>query len=192
MLDNLLKSFISLFVAIDALGALPMLISLTKGLKLEERQVLVYKACLAAFVIGLIFLFGGNSIFKFLGILETDFRVAGGLLLIIFAIRDLMVSSSHQGSPPPSRVGIVPIAMPIIMGPAALATLLISAEQFGYGVSVATLVINIGFALVLFSRADWILRRLGEDISDAVAKISSLLLAAIGVMLVRSGLQALL
>lgn len=192
MLENLLKSFISLFVAIDALGALPMLISLTKGLRWEERQILVYKACLAAFVIGLFFLFGGNSIFKFLGILETDFRVAGGLLLIVFAIRDLMVSSSHQGSPPPSRVGIVPIAMPIIMGPAALATLLISAEQFGYGVTVTTLVLNIAFALVLFSRADWILRRLGEDISDAVAKISSLLLAAIGVMLVRSGLQALL
>jgi multiple antibiotic resistance protein len=192
MLDNLLKSFISLFVAIDALGALPLMITLTKGLGWQDRQVLIYKACLAAFVIGLIFLFGGNSIFKFLGILETDFRVAGGLLLIIFAIRDLMVSASHQGSPPPSRVGIVPIAMPLIMGPAALATLLISAEQFGYGVTVTTLVLNVAFALVVFSRADWVLKQLGEDISDAVASISSLLLAAIGVMLVRSGLQALL
>ena len=179
-------------MAVDALGALPLLINLTRGMKWEDRQVLVYKACFAALLIGLIFLFGGNSIFRFLGIIESDFRVAGGLLLIVFAIRDLMVSSSHQGSPPPSRVGIVPIAMPIIMGPAALASLIISSEQFGYGVTVASLLVNLAFVVVLFSRADWVLRRLGEDVSDAFAKISSLLLAAIGVMLVRSGLQALL
>jgi len=191
-MDALLKSFISIFVAIDAFGALPLLIGLTKNLAPAARQNLVYKASAAALLIGLIFLFGGNSIFKFLGILENDFRIAGGLLLIIFAIRDLMVTASHQGAPTPVRVGIVPIAMPIIMGPAALATLILSSEQYGYGVTVISLVLNILFGLLLFSRADWIMKRLGEDISDAFAKISSLLLAAIGVMLVRSGIQGVM
>lgn len=191
-MDTLLKSFISIFVAIDAFGALPLLIGLTKNLAPAARQKLVYKASAAALLIGLIFLFGGNSIFKFLGILENDFRIAGGLLLIIFAIRDLMVTASHQGAPTPVRVGIVPIAMPIIMGPAALATLILSSEQYGYGVTVISLVLNILFGLLLFSRADWIMKRLGEDISDAFAKISSLLLAAIGVMLVRSGIQGVM
>ena len=191
-MDALLKSFISIFVAIDAFGALPLFIGLTKNLRPEDRQRLVYKASLAALLIGLLFLFGGNSIFKFLGILENDFRIAGGLLLILFAIRDLMVSSSHQGTPSPVRVGIVPIAMPIIMGPAALATLILSSEQYGYGVTVTGLTLNIILGMLLFSRADWILKRLGEDVSDAFAKISSLLLAAIGVMLVRSGIQGVM
>jgi multiple antibiotic resistance protein len=191
-MENLLKSSISLFVAIDAIGALPLLISLTKGMNRWERQRLVYKATLAALVIGLIFLFGGNSVFRFLGILENDFQIAGGLLLIVFAIRDLMVSSSHQGAPAPQRVGIVPIAVPIITGPAALATLILSAEQYGYGVTVASFLLNLLFALGLFSAADWILKHLGEDVSDAFAKVSSLLLAAIGVMLVRLGLHGLM
>jgi multiple antibiotic resistance protein len=186
--DTWLKSFISLFVAIDALGALPLVIGVTRGLSRPQRRRVVYKATLAALLVGLLFLFAGQSIFRFLGILEADFRIAGGLLLIIFAIRDLMVASSHQGVTAPVRVGIVPIAMPLIMGPAALATLILSAGQFGYGVTVVSLLVNLLITWAVFSRADWVTERLGEDISDVVAKVSSLLLAAIGVMLVRSGI----
>jgi multiple antibiotic resistance protein len=192
MAEALLKSFISLFVAIDALGALPLLIGLTRGMGERERKVLVYKATLAALLIGLIFLFGGHSIFRFLGIWEEDFRIAGGLLLLVFSIRDLMDASSHQGSPAPRKAGIVPLALPIIMGPAALASLMLSGEQYGYGITVCGFGANLLFVLLLFSRADWVLRWLGDDTSDAFAKISSLLLAAIGVMLVRSGLMAML
>lgn len=190
-MDILLKSFISIFVAIDALGALPLFLSLTKSLPSAQRIKLVYKAAAAAFLIGLVFLFGGKSIFRFLGILENDFRIAGGLLLIVFAIRDLMVSASHQGAPPPEKIGIVPIALPIIIGPAALATILLSSEQFGMGITVISLSINLILTAALFCQADRILSYVGEDLSDAFAKISSLLLAAIGVMLVRSGIQGL-
>lgn len=191
-MDALLKSFISLFVAIDALGGLPLLMGLTKDLPRKQKQKLLLKATAAAWVIGCIFLFGGKSIFQFLGILENDFRVAGGLLLIVFAMRDLMVSSSHQGAPAPLRVGIVPIAVPLIIGPAALATILLSAEQYGSGITVLSLTANSLFALLVFLFGDRLFAWLGEDFSDTVAKISSLLLAAIGVMLVRSGLQGLL
>ena len=90
------------------------------------------------------------------------------------------------------RVGIVPIAMPIMVGPAALATVLLSGEQYGYGITVVSFSLNVLFALLVFSKGDWILRRLGDDVSDAFAKIASLLLAAIGVMLMRSGIQGLL
>jgi multiple antibiotic resistance protein len=191
-MESLLKSFISLFVAIDALGGLPLLMGLTKDLPAWQKRKLIIKASVAAWIIGCVFLFGGKSIFLFLGILENDFRVAGGLLLIVFAIRDLMVSSSHQGAPAPSRLGIVPIAVPLIVGPAALATILLSAEQYGFGITVLSLTANSIFALGVFLFGDRVLRYLGEDASEAFAKISSLLLAAIGVMLVRSGIQGML
>lgn len=186
-MDALLKSFISLFVAIDALGSLPVLVSLTKGMESHSRRHLVAKASLAAYVIGLLFLLGGNSIFVFLGILEGDFRIAGGLLLIVFAIRDVMVTSSHQGTPLPVSVGIVPIALPLIMGPAALASVILSAKQYGMLITIGSFSVNLLFVWLLFSQADRVHRRLGDDLSDAIAKISALLLAAIGVMLVRSG-----
>ena len=191
-MDALLKSFISLFFAIDAIGALPIVMGLSRSVMPGERRRLMVKASAAALAVGLIFLFGGKKIFEFLGILENDFRIAGGLLLILFSIRDLMVPASHQGVDKPVRVGIVPIAMPIMVGPAALATVLLSGEQYGYGITVLSFSLNVLFALVIFSKGDWILRRLGDDVSDAFAKIASLLLAAIGVMLMRSGIQGLL
>lgn len=190
-MEAFLKSFVSLFVAIDAIGALPFLLGLTRGLSDIERRKLVYRASASAFAVGLIFLIAGRGIFKFLGIWESDFRIAGGLLLIVFAIRDLLVTSSHQGAPTPTRVGIVPIAIPLMMGPAALATIMVGTEQFGSLVVGLSLALNLLIVLVIFSNAGWIMRKLGDDVSDAVNKIFSLLIAAIGVMLVRSGFQQL-
>lgn len=192
MFDTFLKSFISLFVAIDALGVLPFLVGVTKDISANDRRNLVYRATASAFLIGVIFILGGRAIFSFLGISENDFRVAGGLLLLIFAIKDLLNTSCHQGVPTPSRIGIVPIAVPLMMGPAALATVMVGTEQFGFWTTFASLVANLLIVLVLFSQANRVLSVLGDDISDAINKIFSLLLAAIGVMLMRSGLLAML
>lgn len=183
-----LKAFISLFVAIDAVGALPFLVGLTKNISPEDRKSLIYRSTASALLIGLTFIFGGRAIFNFLGITESDFRVAGGLLLIVFSIRDLLDSSSHQGAQAPTRVGIVPIAVPLMMGPAALATLMVGTEQYGFTITVLSLVLNLFIVWLMFSRAGQILKVLGNDVSDAITKIFSLLIAAIGVMLVRSGL----
>jgi len=188
MENQFFKAFIALFVAIDALGALPFLVGLTKNLTEADRKNLIYRATGSALMIGLVFIFGGRAIFSFLGITESDFRVAGGLLLLIFAIRDLLDSSSHQGTPAPTRVGIVPIAVPLMMGPAALTTLMVGTEQYGFTITVLSLVINLAIVWAMFARAGWIVNKLGQDVSDAVAKIFSLLIAAIGVMLIRSGL----
>lgn len=187
-MDAFLKSFISLFVAIDVVGALPFLVGLTKSLSEKDRKNLIYRATISALVIGIVFIVAGRKIFEFLGITESDFKVAGGLLLLIFAIRDLLVTASHQGAPTPTKVGLVPIAIPLMMGPAALTTLMVGSDQFGMLTIVASLVLNLLIVLVLFLRANIILRWLGEDASDAFNKVFSLLMAAIGVMFVRSGI----
>jgi len=182
-----LKSFIALFVAIDVIGALPFLVGLTKGMDERERRNLIYRATASALVIGVVFILVGRQIFTFLGITESDFKVAGGLLLIVFAIRDLLVSASHQGAPTPAKVGIVPIAIPLMMGPAALTTLMIGSEQFGVVTVVASLILNLVIVLALFLKSNVIVLWMGDDVSDAFNKVFSLLIAAIGVMFVRSG-----
>ncbi len=186
------QAFISLFVAIDALGGLPLIASLTKGMSDQQRQTLIHKASFAALLIGVSFIFGGQAIFEFLGITENDFRVAGGILLMIFAVRDLATSSSHQGSDAPSAVGIVPIAIPIMMGPAALTTLMIGTKEYGFATALVALVLNLLIAWILFSRAGWVMKKLGRETSDAIAKIFSLFLAAIAVMLIRLGITGML
>ncbi len=187
-MELFLKSFIALFVAIDVVGALPFLVGLTKSLSEFDRKKLIYRATVSALVIGIVFVVAGRKIFEFLGITESDFKVAGGLLLLIFAIRDLLVTASHQGAPTPTRVGLVPIAIPLMMGPAALTTLMMGADQFGIVTVVSSLVLNLAIVLILFLRANIILKWLGEDASDAFNKVFSLLMAAIGVMFVRSGI----
>jgi multiple antibiotic resistance protein len=183
-----LKSFISLFVAIDVLGALPFVVGLTKDLPEADRRSLIYRATLSALVIGIIFILLGREIFTFLGITESDFKVAGGLLLIVFAIRDLLVTGSHQGSAAPAKVGIVPIAIPLMMGPAALTTLMIGSENFGTITVICSLILNLAIVLPVFLKANLIVHWMGDDASDAFNKIFSLLIAAIGVMFVRSGI----
>jgi multiple antibiotic resistance protein len=187
-----LKSFVSLFVAIDLLGALPIFIGLTGDMEREVRNRLIYKSILTAFFIGMAFIFAGQAVFNFLGITENDFRIAGGLLLLIFSIRDLM----NEGEPPVpgshATLGVVPIGTPLIMGPAALATILVSVREFGLTVSLPALIINLGLVWLAFRNSHWILRILGRETTQAVGKICSLLLAAIAVMLIRVGLQGVL
>lgn len=192
MAPLLIKAFISLLVAIDAIGAVPVIAGLTKGMTPAGRTRLINKASLAALAIGVAFVFGGELIFSFLGITENDFRVAGGILLLVFSIRDLSSSSSHQGAETPSNVGIVPIAIPLLMGPAALTTLIINSKEYGVGFTIGSLTLNLLLAWFLFSRAGWLLNRLGTELSDAFAKIASLFLAAIAVMLIRLGFTGML
>jgi multiple antibiotic resistance protein len=187
-----LKAFVALFVAIDPLAALPFLAGLTQNMRDAERRSLIYRATGSALAIGLVFIFAGRAIFNLLGITESDFRVAGGLLLIIFAIHDLLSSTAVQGVQTPKRVGIVPIAVPLMMGPAALTTLMIGVEQYGILMVVLSLVLNLLIVWQLFKRAEWITHKVGQDAGEAINKVFSLLLAAIGVMLVRSGIVEML
>lgn len=189
-MDAFVKSFISLFVAIDAIGVLPFLMSLTKNLEAHERKSLINRATISALAIGVAFVLIGKQLFSFLGITDNDFKIAGGSLLLIFAIRDLLDQSSHQGAPAPIKVGIVPIAIPLIMGPASLTTLLVGADQYGILTVLVSLAANLALVWILFSRAYAIIRFLGDDASDAVNKVFSLLMAAIGVMFIRSGILA--
>jgi multiple antibiotic resistance protein len=192
MIALFLKAFIALFVSIDAVGALPVLTSLTRNMGPYERKRIVNKATLAALIMGVVFIFGGQFIFRFLGITENDFRVAGGVLLLVFAIKDLSTSSHHQGSENPTSVGIVPIAIPIMMGPAALTTLMIGAKEYGFFLTVISLIANLLLAWLLFSRASWFIQKIGVEASDAIAKVFSLFLAAIAVMLIRMGIKGML
>lgn len=190
--DFFLKSFMALFVAIDVLGAVPFVISLTKTLSDRERKLIIYRATIAAFVIGVIFVFLGRKVFAFVGITEGDFKVAGGLLLLLFAIRDLMITSSHQGANTPTKVGIVPIAIPLMMGPASLTTLMVGAEQFGLSIVLLSLFLNLVVVLFVFLNSKLISNWMGEEAGDAFNKVFSLLLAAIGVMFIRSGIFEML
>ncbi len=120
-LETFLLSFIPLFVAIDIVGTAPIFLGYTQEISEGQRKKLIVEAIIAAFIVANIFLGGGKLILNFLGITIDDFRIAGGIILLILSVSDI-VSSSEQRRNPGKDIGVVPLGIPLIMGPAALTT----------------------------------------------------------------------
>ena len=184
---NFALAFVALFVAVDILGVIPLYLSLTGGLSADERRRLPRQSTLTATAVGLGFLLVGNAVFRVLGIGVADFQVAGGILLLVLSVHDLL--SSGTAVPAAARtVGAVPLGTPLIVGPAALATLALLVQSYGYPVTLIALAANMALAFVVLSQADRVGRIFGPAGSEVIAKVANLLLAAFGVSLMRRGL----
>ena len=178
-------AFVPIFVAVDALGMLPVFISLSEGMDRAKRAALIRHATLTALLVALAFLLVGKLVFGWLGITISDFMVAGGAILFIISIRDLL--SFSKASRIPESFGVVPLAVPLMVGPAVLATSLILLGQYGVGVTVFSIVSNLLLCGIILSFSETLASWIGPTGSQTLSKISSLLLAAIGVMLLRRG-----
>jgi multiple antibiotic resistance protein len=189
--NDLIMAFIPLFVAIDVPGLVPLFISLTTGMTLKTKRKLIVEATLTAGAVALIFLVLGKLIFRFLGITENDFRIGGGLVLIVLAITDLLFSSDERKESNTS-VGVVPIGIPLIMGPAALTSIIIIVDAYGYWISMISLAINLFIVWFIFRHSDVVIKIMGEGGARAFAKVASLFMVAIAVMMIRVGVQNIL
>ncbi len=191
--QEFLLVFIPLFVAIDAIGVLPVFWNLTSSLTKKERNVLITQASLTALAISVLFLFAGQALFQFLGINENDFRIAGGILLLIISIVDIAFGHpSSRKTEGERHIGVVPIGIPLIMGPAALTTILVQVDMRGYPVTLFAVVLNILIVWIMFRKTHLILKVTGEAGSRALGKVMALFLAAIAVMMIRVGLTGML
>lgn len=187
-LEIFLLSFIPLFVAIDIIGTVPIYLAFTNDLSQKEKRKLVVEAVFAAFIIGVVFLVGGKLILNFLGITIDDFRIAGGIILLILSINDILFSGEERRTPG-TKIGIVPLGIPLIIGPAALTTIMILIDQYGFLATVVSMVLNFIIVWLVLYYSDFIIKIMGEGGTKAFAKIASLFLAAIAVMMVRVGIS---
>jgi multiple antibiotic resistance protein len=184
--DIFLLSFIPLFVAIDIIGTVPIFLGYTHGIAGFQRKKLIFEAILAAFIVANLFIISGKLILDFMGITIDDFRIAGGIILLILSISDIL-SSSDSTKKPSTDIGIVPLGIPLIMGPAALTTIIILVRNFGYIPTIVSMALNLFIAWLVLVNARWLLKIMGDGGSRAFAKIASLFLAAIAVMMIRVG-----
>jgi multiple antibiotic resistance protein len=193
MIKSLILSFIPLFVAMDPVGIIPMYLSLTRELSHDEKRNVIKDSVLTALVIGIIFVFGGKIIFKVLGISVADFAIAGGLLLFLFSILDLLKEENPEVKRKPSAsLGVFPIGTPIVVGPAVLTTLIILVDTQGFIPTLIAFGLNLLVLGAVLLKADIILSLLREGGARAFVKIMGILLAAIGIMMVRRGIMQLI
>ena len=187
MLKNLVLSFVAIFVALDIIGTLPIYVSLTSSMKRVDRNRVVNRSMWVALLVALIFVFFGEAIFRYLGIAVYDFKIAGGLVLLLVSLADLVgrpeVENRGTGS-----TGVVPLAVPLITGPGVLTTLILQVGSFGYFVTVLGLLINYALAWLLLRKSESITRKIGKDGTVVISKIAALLLAAIAVAMIRNGI----
>lgn len=188
LFNDVLACFIPLFVAISVFGVLPLFINLTEGIADFERKNLVTQATFTALIVSLSFVFLGKQIFSFLGINTADFRVGGGLVLLVLSISDLLFSSDEKRRAPTKQLGVVPIGVPLIIGPGALTTLILSVDSYGLLSTTIALIANLTIVWLVFFNSHIVLRFLGDGGAKALSKVSSLLLCAIAVMMIRNGI----
>jgi len=191
ILEPYILTFIPIFVAVDAIGNIPLFITLVEGATKKQRHRIVVRSVTIATVIAISFMFVGKWILGLLGITIPDFQIAGGALLFIIAMRLLLpggqkglLSNGHD-----KDVGVFPLGTPLITGPAVLTTTLMMLDAFGPIPTFVSLVLNMLIVWISLVRADSIMKLMGSGGTRAFAKIMYILLAAIGVMMVRRGIQ---
>ena len=186
-MHDIFLAFIPMFFAMDPVGVLPVFVALTEGIDPVAKRRIIGQSLLTSAAVAIGFIFLGQAIFKLLGITMGDFMVAGGSILFCLSMLDLTGQRKNH-SQNMGDVGAVPIGTPLIVGPAVLTMSLVLIAQHGLLPTLAAVLINIAIVGVLFVFADFFIGLIGPSGSRALSKVLSLLLAAIGVMMIRRGI----
>ena len=194
----LITAFVTLFVIIDPIGLLPLFVALTQGVPASARRAIAIRACLIAFLLLALFAFLGEAVLGFVGISMPAFRIAGGVLLFLTALDMLFERRSkrredqaeEEEHPDPS---VFPLAIPLIAGPGSIATVILLAGQHP-GVQTTLLVLGVALAvlvvvLALFLMAGLFERALGRTGITVVTRLLGMLLAALAVQFILTGLR---
>jgi multiple antibiotic resistance protein len=194
---NLLRdfgmTFVPLFVAMDAVSAIPILLTITHDMTDRQRVGVIRYGLITALALGIVFIAIGKGIFIFLGITVNDFLVAGGLILFLLAAKELVVGKMFeaQATLGGNAVGVVPLGTPLVVGPAVLTTLLILVDQYNIFMVTFSFIVNLLLSWVFFHYSNKLVRLLGSGGVMALSKIFALLLAAIAVSMGHRGIKAL-
>ena len=197
-----ISAFVTLFVVIDPVGLAPLFVALTQGTTPHDRRKIAMRACLVS--LGVLTLFGlaGDAVLNFVGISLPAFKIAGGILLFLTALDMLFErrskrredrTSEEEDRPDPS---VFPIAIPLIAGPGAIASMILLAGQVQGDLAAivaihAVMAATILICLVFFLSAGVIEKLLGRTGIVVVTRLLGMLLAALSVQFVLDGLQTI-
>jgi multiple antibiotic resistance protein len=187
-LYGLLVAVIQLFVITDPIGNLPILQALTKKETPERRHRTFIQAVLAAFTLLIIFSVAGNLILSLFHITLPDFKIAGGILLLIIAIIILVRGSWIEEGETSHPIGVVPLGVPILVGPGAITTAMVLMSIYGAWITLLAVLINFSASFVTLYFGDRIFKLIGEEGSEIVARVMTIILAAIAIKYIHGGI----
>lgn len=192
---SFLSSTILLVLITDPLGNIPFFIAALKHVRPERRRIVVARECLVAFGALLVFLVAGRPILRVLHLSEDALRVSGGVVLLLIAIRMIFPEHGARLGEDEAEAGepfIVPVAIPLIAGPSAMATvLLMSTPDPMRMLSLAgSLTVTIAITAAVFVSSHRIRKVLGEQAITAMERLMGLVLTAVAVEMLLGGVAS--
>lgn len=184
-----LKSLIALFIITDSPGNLPFFLGLTEGETLEEKRKIFGVATATGLILLLTFLFAGLAILDLFDVTLNDFKIAGGILLLLIAVEVMMrgrLNIEHK-----EDMGVVPMGCPLLVGPGAITTSIVLLKLYGYAVVMSAIAACFVLIWLVLYYADFIHNILGKNGSLILTKVASILIAAIAVQFIRQGIMAI-
>jgi multiple antibiotic resistance protein len=181
------KAVIALFIIVDPFGNIPIFIGLTENVPEIQRKKVYNTATLVGVVLLLIFAFTGQEILNIFGLSIYAFEVAGGILLLIIAIRILISGTRDSTDSSPESLGAVPIAIPLLVGPGAITTTIFNLQVYGTEAAILSVLIVLGLTWVILRFISRIYKFLGKTGSLVISRVMALLIAAIAVQYILIG-----
>jgi multiple antibiotic resistance protein len=192
LISPLIYSFAALFVILDPLLSVPIFTSMTEGQSSTEinRQALI--AVVVAGFLMYLFLFFNFFIFGTLGITIASFQVAGGILLFLLGMQmALGIDIGRSKDHPRTAAGVV-IGTPLLCGPGTITTVLLLSEKNGMFVTAGAIALTLAATFIILRFSSQIQRLLGECVTEILAKILGMLVAAIAVSIIADGILGIL
>jgi multiple antibiotic resistance protein len=200
MLEKLFHDLVTLFVVVNPIGVVPLFVAVAGHESATARRRIAGQAIIISAVILLAFIAIGQIVLEALGIDLASFRIAGGLVLLVIALRMVLEETritSDTNTPPRGNVAVFPLAMPFIAGPASIMAVVLLTDNNVYTIwqqaeTAVLLLLVLGFTYACLVGAEFVQRLLGPTGANVVSRIMGLILAALAVQSILTGLHDIL
>lgn len=199
MLSHIIKAAVTFYVVIDPIGTVPLFLSATKGRDIHEQRRIALKASIISALILIAFVVVGQVLLEHLGIEMYAFQVAGGLVLLLVALKMILDADPEGGhadgkpARPEHDVAVFPVALPYIAGPGVIMAAVLQTNNDLYSWKGQAVITGVLLAILLFTwltlrSAPYFQKWLGKTGIDVITRVMGLILAALAVQTMLSGI----
>ena len=198
MWQERLSEFVTLFIVVNPVAALPVFLAVTRGFDAAAQRKVAFVAVLASFAVLVLFIIGGGYLLERLGISLRSFQIAGGIILFLVAldmVRGVTYAPAAGGADKATDIAIYPLAVPKLAGPGTMLTVVLLTDDHRFdivqlslttGVLAVVLAITLGVLLL----AAPISRLIGDAGASIISRVMGMILVALAVHTVLSAFGA--
>jgi multiple antibiotic resistance protein len=190
LIPDILYSFAALFIILDPLLSVPVFAAMTKGQTTAEIHKQAFIAVSVAGGLMYLFLVFNTAIFTILGLNFPAFQIAGGIILFLLGLQEALgIELGHCKEHTATAAGVV-IGTPLLCGPGTITTVMLLSKEYGLLIPFVAITLSLLATWLILYYAEGIQRILGDVVTDIMGKVLGMLVAAIAVKIIASGILA--